>query len=395
MGKLVSSVANIFTGADDTKAAGAAASAQQAEAAKAAAAAAAFRPVGMTSRFGSSQFTREIDPKTGMPYVSSAGYTAAPELAGLQERLFSQFGQGLTQAEQMQQQSGMLGDQVSQLYGLGSGYLSESPEAARQRYISQQQGLVGGLNEQALSGIRNRLFQTGRSGLATGGTSTGMQATNPELAAYYNALAQQNAQIAAGADQASQQQQTFGAGLLGTGTQLQQAQQSALSGAYSPLQSLLGLSGNVETLSQMPYQMGLQLGTASVPGQTAGSQIYNQGMSQAAQTQYGAVQAANAANAGLWGGLLQAGATLGAAKLAPAAIVASDVRLKENIKLEGVLPSGLNIYSYEYKDEFKDKSTAGHGRFIGVMAQEAEQLIPEAVSFDKDGFRQVDYSLIY
>jgi hypothetical protein len=145
----------------------------------------------------------------------------------------------------------------------------------------------------------------------------------------------------------------------------------------------------------MPYQMGLQLGTASVPGQTAGSQIYNQGMSQAAQTQYGAVQAANAANAGLWGGLLQAGATLGAAKLAPAAIVASDVRLKENIKLEGVLPSGLNIYSYEYKDEFKDKSTAGHGRFIGVMAQEAEQLIPEAVSFDKDGFRQVDYSLIY
>jgi hypothetical protein len=396
MGKLVSSVANIFTGADNTAAAGAAASAQQAEAAKAAAAAAAFRPVGMTTRFGSSQFTREIDSKTGMPYVSSAGYTAAPELAALQERLFGQFGQGLTQAEQSQQLAGMLGGQAEQLYGLGAGYLSESPEAARQRYISQQQALVGGQNEQALSGIRNRLFQTGRTGLATGGTTTGMQATNPELAAYYNALAQQNAQIAAGAEQAAQQQQTFGAGLLGTGTQLQQAQQQTLAGAYSPLQTLLGLSGNVENLAQMPYQLGIQLGQAAQPGQQAGSQIYNQGMSQAAQTQYQATAAANAANAGFWGGLIQGGATLGAAKLAgPAALAASDVRLKENIKQVGVLPSGLNLYEFEYKAEYKNRANTGHGKFIGVMAQEAEQVIPEAVSFDADGFRQVDYSLIH
>jgi hypothetical protein len=308
MGKLVSSVANIFTGADKTAEAGQFASMQQSQAARDAAAAAQFRPVGMTTRFGSSQFTRETDPKTGMPYVSSASYTAAPELASLQNRLFNQFGQGLTAAETMQQQAGGLGDQATQLYNLGAGYLSESPEAARQRFISQQQALVGGQNEQALSGIRNRLFQTGRTGLATGGTTTGMQATNPELAAYYNALAQQNAQIAAGADQAAQQQQTFGAGLLGTGTQLQQAQQQTLAGAYSPLQTLLGLSGNVENLSQMPYQLGIQLGQASQPGQTAGSQMYQQGLSQAATTQANAVAAANQANAGFWSGLISGGA---------------------------------------------------------------------------------------
>jgi hypothetical protein len=308
MGKLVSSVANIFTGADDTRDAANAASAQQAQAARDAAAAAQFRPVGMTTRFGTSQFTRATDPKTGMPYVSSAEYTPAPELSLLQNRLFSQFGQGLTAAETMQQQAGGLGDQASRLYNLGAGYLSESPEAARQRFISQQQALVGGQNEQALSGIRNRLFQTGRTGLATGGTTTGMQATNPELAAYYNALAQQNLQIAAGADQASQQQQTFGAGLLGTGTQLQQAQQQTLAGAYSPLQTLLGLSGNVENLSQMPYQLGIQLGSSSQPGQTAGSQMYQQGLSQAAQTAFQGAQAANAANAGFWSGLISGGA---------------------------------------------------------------------------------------
>jgi hypothetical protein len=133
------------------------------------------------------------------------------------------------------------------------------------------------------------------------------------MAAYYNALAQQNAQIAAGADQAAQQQQTFGAGLLGTGTQLQQAQQATLAGAYSPLQTLLGLSGNVENLSQMPYQMGIQLGQAQQPGQTAGSQMYQQGLSQAANTAFQGAQAANAANAGFWSGLMTGGANAYAA----------------------------------------------------------------------------------
>ena len=305
MGSLVSSVANIFTGADKT----AAAANQSAEQQRIAAQAAAFRPIGMTTRFGSSQFTRETDPTTGLPYVSSAGYTAAPELAALQDRLFGTFGQGLTAAEQMQQQAGGLGTQAEQLYKLGGEYLAESPEAARQRYIAQQQALVGGQNEQALANIRNNLFQTGRRGLATGGTSTGMQATNPEMAAYYNALAQQNAQIAAGAEQAAQQQQTFGAGLVGTGTQLQQAQQQTLSGAYAPLQALLGVSGNVENLSQIPYQLGVQLGTAQIPGQTA----YQQGLTQAANTQYQGAAAANAANAGFWSGLMSGGAQIASA----------------------------------------------------------------------------------
>jgi hypothetical protein len=55
----------------------------------------------------------------------------------------------------------------------------------------------------------------------------------------------------------------------------------------------------------MPYNLGLQLGTAQQPGQTAGVQ----GLQQAAQTQYGATQAANQANAQFWGGLISAGGT--------------------------------------------------------------------------------------
>jgi len=61
------------------------------------------------------------------------------------------------------------------------------------------------------------------------------------------------------------------------------------------------LSGQVEGMAQQPFQLGLQLGTAQVPGQTAGSGLF----SQAAQTQYGGVQAANQANAQLLAGIIQ------------------------------------------------------------------------------------------
>jgi hypothetical protein len=314
MGKLVSnvvgSVANVFTGADSTRAAGQQASEAQARAAREAAAAAAFRPVGMTTRFGTSQFTRSIDPATGMPYISDAGYTAAPELAALQNQLFGGFGAGGDFAQQQAQQLQALSPAAEQLFGLGQQYLATSPEQAAQEFMRSQQAALAPGREQQLAGLRNQMFQTGRQGLATGGTMAGgMQQTNPELAAYYNALAQQDLQLAAGAEQAAQQRQTFGAGLFGTGATLLGTQATGMAGAFSPLQTQLGVSGQVEQMAQMPYQLGIQLGQAQQPGQTQGANIYGQGMSQAAQTQYGATQAANAANAQFWGGLIGAAGT--------------------------------------------------------------------------------------
>ncbi len=297
MGSIVNTVLSPFTGADDTRDAANAAAAQQAQAAKESAAAAAFRPVGMTTRFGSASFTRETDPATGLPYVSSAGYTAAPELAGLQDRLFSQFGTSLGQAEQMGAQYAPLGGAATGLFGLGQQYLAQSPEQTAQNYIQSQQGLLAGGREQQLSNLRNNLFQRGRSGLATGGTSTGQQATNPEMAAYYNALAQQDAQIAANAEQAGQQRTQFGASLFGTGAGLLGAQSQGQVGAYAPLQTQLGLANTVEQMSMQPYNLGLSLGTAQGAANAAAAQMYNQGQQTAAQTRYAGEQAANAANA--------------------------------------------------------------------------------------------------
>jgi hypothetical protein len=176
---------------------------------------------------------------------------------------------------------------------LGQGYLAQTPDEAAADYMRSQQGLLAGSREQQLSQLRNKVFQTGRSGLGVGGTTTGQGASNPEMQAYYNALAQQDLQLAAQSQQAGQQRATFGAGLYGTSAGLLGSQVQGEVGALSPLQSQLGLAANIEQLGQMPYNMGLALGQASIPGQTSGAQMYQSGMSAAANTQYqGAQQAA-------------------------------------------------------------------------------------------------------
>jgi len=222
----------------------------QLEAAQIAADAARFRPVGITSRFGSSNFGYDSQGN-----VTSAGYTPSGELAGYQDFLADEIPQ--TQQD------------VSGLLSLGRGYIGEDPEAVRQRYIQQQRALLAPENEQALAGIRNNLFQTGRGGLATGATEAGgMAATNPELAAYYNSLAKQNAALSAGAEQAAQQQVTFGQGLL--------------SSAYSPFQTNIGLQAELEELAQSPLDISAQLGgRAATAGAQVGESLLKGGLSAA------------------------------------------------------------------------------------------------------------------
>jgi len=71
----------------------------------------------------------------------------------------------------------------------------------------------------------------------------------------------------------------------------------------------------------------------------------------------------------------------------------SDERMKENIEFVEQTPNGINIYDFDYKPEFKD--LAGHGRFRGVMAQEIEKFIPSAVKTMFNGYKAVDYSIVF
>lgn len=71
----------------------------------------------------------------------------------------------------------------------------------------------------------------------------------------------------------------------------------------------------------------------------------------------------------------------------------SDVNMKENIVFLEKLHSGINIYKFEYKKQFKDLPMAGNGIFCGVLAHEVEKVYPNAISI-VDGYKVVDYSLI-
>jgi hypothetical protein len=83
---------------------------------------------------------------------------------------------------------------------------------------------------------------------------------------------------------------------------------------------------------------------------------------------------------------------LGSALGSAAALWKSDVRTKQDIVQVGQLNNGFPLYVFQYKPEFRDE--CGHGFHIGVMAQDVEQVIPDAVSVHADGYKMVNYGKV-
>ena len=70
----------------------------------------------------------------------------------------------------------------------------------------------------------------------------------------------------------------------------------------------------------------------------------------------------------------------------------SDRNVKENIARIGEHPLGFGLYLYDYKPEYRKQW--GSGRQFGVMADEVEMVMPEAVSMHPDGYKMVNYALL-
>ena len=263
----------------------------QLQAAQIAADAAKFRPVGVTTRFGTSYF--DTSPEG---YVKGAGYNISPELKAYQDRLMSMAAGGLGQAEMAQQQFAPLTGAASGLFNLGQQYLAQSPEQVAADYISKQQALLAPGRERESAQLLNQLSNTGRTGLsiAQGG---GLQAANPEFAALANARAMQDLQLAANAQQAGQQQVAFGSGLFGTGANLLGNYYSGQVGALAPFQTGLGLTGSIEDLGRGALDIGTNLGGRNI--NATGANALLQGGLAAART----AQAGNAYSP--WGAALQ------------------------------------------------------------------------------------------
>ena len=259
----------------------------QIRAAQIAAEEARFRPVGITTRFGQSNFQYGPEGR-----VTGAGYELAPEFQAYQNRLLGLAGQGLTQAEMAPGLLAPLAAATPRLFGLAERYLAETPEQVAQKYMLSQQDILAPSRERQLANIRNQAYQTGRSGLSVGATGlrpgggVGLSATNPELEAYYNAIAQQDAALAAGAQEAGQRQLAFGTGLFGTAGQLYDLYGRGQVGALAPYQAYLGGAQGLEALGQQPLELGSALG-GRIANPTGANALYGGGMG-AAQSMYGA-----------------------------------------------------------------------------------------------------------
>ena len=73
-------------------------------------------------------------------------------------------------------------------------------------------------------------------------------------------------------------------------------------------------------------------------------------------------------------------------------MVASDRAAKENIARIGQHPLGFGVYLFDYLPEYRNRY--GHGRQFGVMADEVQAVLPEAVATNPDGLKSVNYALL-
>jgi hypothetical protein len=141
-------------------------------------------------------------------------------------------------------------------------------------------------------------------------------------------------------------------------------------------------------LSQLGQSAAANTGAAgsSLIGQGVMPALANVGASQAA----GQVGSANAWSSALQGSSyipwMMQGNPSSTVTQDETAAAYSDRRLKTDITNVGILDSGLTVYRFRY---------GGKGQyFLGVMADEAEKVFPQAVSADEDGYKMVNYGVI-
>ena len=256
------------------------------------AAGAQFRPVGITSRFGQSGYNYDANGN-----LVGAGYQVAPDIAAMREAAIGQAGGLLGQAGQAGAATSPAFGAAQSLYSLGQGYLSQNPQEQAASWLKQQQDLLQPSRDQGYAALQQNLQNSGRGGLsiAQGGS---LGSANPEAQAYYNALATQNAQLAAQATQQGQAQATFGANLVGAGTNALTGAYGAQTAAYNPYTASMTAATGLESAGTAPMATSAQLGQY---GAQAG---YNAG--QLANAGYATQAGANAYNP--WGGLLSGAA---------------------------------------------------------------------------------------
>lgn len=300
-----------------------------------------FKPYTMTSGYGQSTY----NPETGATTTSLADPYAGMEQLGLASGTQSYLGAG----NLMQQLGGFdVGQRAADIYGEQAALLQPS---------FQQQGAQ----------LQEQLVGSGRLGLKLAGGTVGAGGglVQPDAFGLNRAQQQTLAEVAAGA-----RGQALGemGQMADTATGLMSAGAGQAT-TYAGLQDALTRLGiDAETARSIAASQAGNIGSG-VAGQVANMRA------DAGQQRASTV-----------GGLVSAGLSL-----------FSDVRLKTNIKSEGVLPNGIKLYSWEWNDKYYDlieKLGESVAKPFGVIAQEVRKVMPKAVIETEDGYLKVDYSMV-
>jgi len=263
-----------------------------------------------------------------------------------------------------------------QQYG-GIGQINQAANMAQPSIAYAQQGLTGQGYQKGVQEYMNPYLQN-----AMGATAAQMQNVNQQQQNQLTGNAIQ--QGAFGGDRAgiarnnliNQQNLAMGQTLGQMANQgYQQSAQNYMQGMNSIGQ--LGLQGQQAALQGGQAMLGA--GTLEQQTQQAGqTALYNQFLQQQAYPFQVAQFLANIAMG--TGGL--SGSTTTTTQPMP---FFSDRRLKKNVERIGQTDEGLPIHKFEYKGDPKGQ------KHIGLMADEVEQVHPEAVGTHKSGYKVVDY----
>lgn len=290
-----------------------------------------FKPFTVTSSVGG---------VTGGPEGTT--FTLDPQQAVIQQQLFEGAGDFYSQA------AGPTAQREQDIYQRIRA--AQSPEEERQRLMLEER-----LANQGRLGVRTNMF---------GGT--------PEALAMEKAQAEARNQAMLAAMQQAQAEQAQQAALGGQFLQQSYAPQAALLSAFAPS---LDVASMADVARRQQGEYDLETALANLSGAV--------GQQAALGELYGAMFTGAG---GLLGSL-----TGGATDIVTEVIKKiSDVRLKENITKVGSLDSGINLYTWDWNEE--GKRLAGDTPTVGVLAQEVQQVMPEAVTRGDHGYLTVNYS---
>jgi hypothetical protein len=326
--------------------------------------------------------------------------TVAPQTQQFQDYLQSvgDFGQ---QAQGMQQQAMGQAGQYGQIGGQAQDYLSNvlgqgGFQAPMQQGVDM--GAVGSminnplldqqiqastrdigrnLWEQQMPGIASQAVGTGnvgstRRGVAEGIAQRGASDRTSDVAAQMRGQAYGQA-LGIGAQQAGANQQA-----QLSSNQLNQQLASGTFGQAGQLgQGSLGQAYGFGMGALTPQQQAAQMSQEYAQQQTMDPwtqlQMYQGAIGNPIQQQYEK------------GSIL--GALGGVAQAAGPFIAACDERLKENIEHVATLPNGVELNTWDWSDNATELGLKGRG--FGPVAQQVQEIMPEAVFSAEDGYLRV------